>query len=229
MATDPPSVTAGPPPARPLRRDAQRNRDTLLAAARRAFAEEGLGASLEQVAKQAGLAIGTLYRHFPTRLDLVQAVFADKLGVWYGAAERAVVMDDTWEGFCFFLETMCELQSGDRGFSGLAGTRLPEVACLAGTQTRIHELGIRIVERAQEQGTLRPDVTPEDVAFVIWSVGRVSEATQDVAPEVWRRHLYLLLEGFRAGRVHPLPVPSLTPEQLYEAMARPGDLMGRTP
>ncbi|MHA5054363.1 TetR/AcrR family transcriptional regulator [Streptomyces sp. SD15] len=214
--------TENPAPARPLRRDAQRNRDALLASARACFAEHGLEAPLEQVAKRAGLAIGTLYRHFPTRLDLVQAVFAEKTAVWQAAAEKAVAMDDAWAGLCHFLETMCELQSADRGFNDLASMRLPETACLAGAQTRIHELGVRIVERAQEQGSLRPDLTPEDLAFVIWSHSRITEATHDIAPGVWRRHLYLLLDGFRADRAHPLPEPPLTPGQLYRAMTRLG-------
>ncbi|MEV0640903.1 helix-turn-helix domain-containing protein [Streptomyces sp. NPDC050619] len=207
---------------RPLRRDAQRNRDALLSAARTCLAEQGIEASLEQVAKRAGLAIGTLYRHFPTRLHLVQAVFADKLGAWREAAERAVALDDAWEGLCLFLEAMCELQVGDRGFQDLAGIRLPETACLAGAQSRIHELAVRIVERAQEQGTLRSDVTPEDLAFVIWSNARVTEATQDIAPEAWRRYLHLLLDGFRAERAHPLPQPPLSKDELYRAMLRLG-------
>ncbi|MEH0424994.1 TetR/AcrR family transcriptional regulator [Streptomyces stelliscabiei] len=219
MAIDPPSASAGnPAPVRPLRRDAQRNREALLTAARSCFAEQGMEAPLEQVAKRAGVAIGTLYRHFPTRLDLVQATFAGKLAVWREAAEKAVTMDDAWAGLCHFLETMCELQSQDRGFNDLASIRLPESACLAGAQTRIRELGVHIVERAQEQGSLRPDLTPEDLAFVIWSHSRVTEATHAIAPDAWRRHLYLLLDGFRTDRAHPLPAPPLTGEQLYRAM-----------
>ncbi|WP_230885620.1 TetR/AcrR family transcriptional regulator [Streptomyces spinoverrucosus] len=205
---------------RPLRRDAQRNRDALLSAARACLAEQGMEASLEQVAKRAGLAIGTLYRHFPTRLHLVQAVFADKIEAWREAAEKAAAMDDAWEGLCLFLETMCELQVGDRGFQDLAAIRLPETACLAGAQSRIYELAVRIVERAQEQGTLRSDITSEDLTFVIWANGSVTEATEDVAPGTWRRFLHLLLDGFRAERAHPLPQPPLSKDELYRAMLR---------
>ncbi|MFI0449211.1 TetR/AcrR family transcriptional regulator [Actinomadura sp. 6N118] len=221
MATDQPNAGQAAP-ARPLRRDAQRNRDALLAAARDCFAEHGLEAPLEQVAKRAGVAIGTLYRHFPTRLDLVQAIFAEKLAAWLRAAEKAVTMPDAWEGLCLFLETMCELQASDRGFNDLASMRLPETACLAGAQTRIHQLGVRVVERAHEQGSLRADLTPEDLAFVIWAHSRITEATHGIAPDAWRRHLHLMLDGFRAEHAHPLPVPPLTPDQLYRAMLRLG-------
>ena len=217
-----PAATPASASARPLRRDAQRNRESLLAAARAMFAEHGMQASLEQVAKRAGVAIGTLYNHFPTRLDLVQEVFAGKLATWIAAAEQALSMDNAWDGLCLFLETMCELQARDRGFNDFASIRLPKNACLAGQQTRVHDLGVRIVERAREQGRLRADLVPEDLAFVIWSHSRIIEATDGIAPHAWRRHLYLMLDGFRAERAHPLPEPPLTPEQLYRAMLRLG-------
>jgi len=217
-----PAATPASAPVRPLRRDAQRNRDSLLAAARIVFAENGMQASLEQVAKRAGVAIGTLYNHFPARLDLVQEVFAGKLATWVTAAEQALRMNDAWEGLCLFLETMCELQARDRGFNDFASIRLPEHACLAGQQARIHDLGVRIVERTREQGSLRSDLVPEDLAFVIWSHSRIIEATDGIAPHAWRRHLYLMLDGFRAESAHPLPEPPLTPEQLYRAMLRLG-------
>ncbi|MCF1595209.1 TetR/AcrR family transcriptional regulator [Streptomyces muensis] len=213
-----------PQPAadRPLRRDAQRNRDALLEAARAHFAEHGLHAPLEQIARQAQLAIGTLYRHFPTRLDLIQAVFTEKVRAWLEVAERAVAMEEAWQGFQLFAETMCALQAGDRGFADLASVRLPDSTSLEAAQTRIHDLGVEIVHRAQEQGSLRADVTPEDLAFVIWSHSRIAEATRGIAPVVWRRHLHLMLDAFRADRAHPLPEPPMTADQVYEAMVRLG-------
>src|SRR3954452_7789194 len=101
-----PTGTTASPSARPLRRDAQRNRDALLAAARAVFAEQGMMASLEQVAKRAGVCIGNLYNHLPPRLYLVQDVFAGKLATWVAAAEQALSMDNAWDGLCLFLETM---------------------------------------------------------------------------------------------------------------------------
>jgi hypothetical protein len=117
---------------------------------------------------------------------------------------------------------MCELQADDQGMNDLASMRLPLSECVAGEITRIRELARQSMQRAQEQGTLRPDVTPEDLAFVIWSHSRIIAATADVAPQTWRRHLHLMLDAFRADRVHPLPVPALTEHQLREAMTRLG-------
>jgi AcrR family transcriptional regulator len=209
---------AGPSSSPRLRRDAQSNRDVLLAAAHDHFAANGLDAPLDQIAKDAGLAIGTLYRHFPTRLDLVQALFAEKLQSWLVAVERAAALDDAWEGFVLFVEEMCQLQADDQGFNDLVSRRLPAAAGLAATQDRIVDIAAGIIRRAQEQGSLRPDLTTEDLAFVVWSQSRINQATRDVAPRAWRRHLYLLLDGFRAERAHPLPEPPLTGEQAYRAM-----------
>jgi AcrR family transcriptional regulator len=201
-----------------LRRDAQRNRETLLAAAQAHFAATGIDAPLDQIARDAGLAIGTLYRHFPTRLDLIQALFAEKLQSWLAAAERADALADAWQGFVLFIEAMCQLQADDQGFNDLVSMRLPEAAGLAATQDRIGDIATRIIRRAQEQGSLRPDLTTEDLAFVIWSQSRINQATRDVAPRAWRRHLYLMVDGFRAERAHPLPEPPMTREQAYRAM-----------
>src|SRR3984893_8254744 len=112
-----PVADAEPSSSPRLRRDAQANREALLAAAQARFAADGLDASLVQVAKDAGLAIGTLYRHFPTRLDLIQAVSAEKLQRWLQAAERADALDDAWTGFVAFIEAMCQLQANDQGFN----------------------------------------------------------------------------------------------------------------
>ncbi|MCW2904440.1 MAG: TetR family transcriptional regulator [Streptosporangiaceae bacterium] len=206
------------PPARPLRRDAQRNRDTLLAAAREAFAEEGLEAPLERIARRAGLAIGTLYRHFPSRLDLVEAIFAAKVQTWIEAGERALAMEDPWEALTFYLERVCELQAHDRGFNDLSSIRLPGSACMQRVQGRTYELSCQIVERAHRQGSLRPDVTPEDLALLIWAHSAVTEATKSIAPRAWRRHLALMLDAFRADRATPLSEPPLQPDEVQRAM-----------
>ncbi|WBB69042.1 TetR/AcrR family transcriptional regulator [Micromonospora sp. WMMD812] len=210
--------TPGGDPPKSLRRDAQRNRDAVLAAASDAFARHGLDVPLEQVARNAGVAIGTLYRHFPTRLDLIEAAFTAKLRAWIAAGERAAGAPDPWAGFREYLEAMCELQADDRGLSDLASMRLPLSDDVESQLAQIYELGKTIMERAQEQGTVRADLRPQDYAFVFWSHSRVAAATQGVAPDTWRRSLALLLDAFRAEAAHPLPAPALTEPQLRQAM-----------
>jgi AcrR family transcriptional regulator len=211
-----------PGATREPRSDARRNRDALLQAARDAFARNGLDAPLEQVARDAGVSIGTLYRHFPTRIDLVRAVFTVRLEELLEAAERAAGMPDAWAGFCQYLEARSQMQASDRAFDDLAGIRLPGSSSIDAILDRILRLGVVIVERAQRQGTLRPDITPEDLAFVTWSQGRIGQATRGIAPNAWRRHLHLILDGLRADRASPLTEPSLTRDELYQAMVRLG-------
>lgn len=205
-------------PLKPLRRDAQRNRDAILSAARVAFEEQGLDASLEGVARQAGVAIGTVYRHFPTRFALIEELFVAKFKDLLQAAEEAAAMDDSWQGFCFYLEKFCELQAGDRAFNDLVSARLPTHAISKQLDARVRELADQILRDAQRQGALRDDVTSEDIAFIIWSQAGIIQATRTVAPTAWRRHLYLMLDAFRADRAHELPDPPLTPQQLEQTL-----------
>jgi AcrR family transcriptional regulator len=209
-------------PSRPLRKDAQRNRAALIDAARSAFAKDGLDAALEGIARQAGLAIGTLYRHFPTRMDLVDAVIVEKKRAWIEAAEAAVAMEPAWDGLVFFLERVCELQAGDRAFNDIASMRFPEAPRIEAARKRAFDLSRRIVERAQAEGSLRADITSEDLAFIVWAHTRVSEATHAIDPRAWRRYLALTLYGLRATAAHPLPAPPLRPRQVLRAQLRLG-------
>jgi AcrR family transcriptional regulator len=214
--------TATPPKA--LRRDAQRNRDTIVAVARAAFAEQGLDASFEGIARQAGIAIGTLYRHFPTRLALVETLFTEKYSEWVAAGEKAVAMNDAWQAFSYYLEKFCQLQAGDRAFNDLTSVRLPTDAVFTGVHQRALELAHQIFDNAQRQGVLRDDVTTEDLAFVIWSQAGIIRATRTAAPDAWRRYLHLMLDAFRADRAHELPEPPMTPGQVEESLMDIGGL-----
>src|SRR6266540_272671 len=196
-----------PRPARPLRRDAQRNRDAIVAAARQVFCDHGLEAPLEEIARRAGVGIGTLYRRFPSRVELVDA------------AEQALAIDDPWDGFAFYLEQTCRLQAADRGLNDAMGMRFPRAATVEAVKSRLFDLVAQVVDRAQASGQLRPDLTLEDLAFVTWANTRILQAGRAAgAPDAWRRHLGFLLDGFRADRAHPLPQPPLSPRQVHRAM-----------
>ena len=202
----------------PRRRDAQERRDKLLAAAQREFAAHGVDASLEKIARDAGVAIGTLYRHFPTRLDLLMAAFKPRLQEFLDGAAKALEMDDPWEGFVCYLENLFGVQAGDRGFNDFLSRRFPGNA----DTERIHDQMCRQIEdvltRAQEAGEARPDITQADIVNLIWSNGRIIDATSATAPNAWRRYLYLMLDAYRAERAHSLPEPPMTEKQLYDAM-----------
>jgi len=206
--------------SRPPRRDRARNREALLAAARGVLAEHGLGASLQQVARDAGVAIGTLYRHFPTRDDLLVAVFADKLATVASTGEQALADPDPWAGFTRFVETLCALAADDLGFNELTSIDRPARGGAAAVRAHIHQLWQRLLTRAQEAGTVRPDLVLNDMFVLLWSQSRIIEGTYGVAPRAWRRHLHLMLDAYRADRATALPEPPLTAAQMEQATAR---------
>jgi AcrR family transcriptional regulator len=203
---------------RPQRRDAREHREKLLVAAQREFATHGVDASLEKIARDAGVAIGTLYRHFPTRLDLLMAAFQPRLEEFLDEAKKALEMDDPWEGFVYYLENLFRVQAGDRGFNDFLSRRFTDNA----ETERIHDqMCLQIADvltRAQEAGEARPDITQADIINLIWSNGRIIDATSATAPSAWRRYLYLMLDAYRAERAHSIPEPPMTSEQLYDAM-----------
>ncbi|MFE5114151.1 TetR/AcrR family transcriptional regulator [Streptomyces sp. NPDC056663] len=203
----------------PRRRDARRNREAFLASARKAFAEHGADASLERIARDAGLAIGTLYRHFPHRLDLLIAALEPQLNDFFERAEAAT-RHDPRRGFRTFLTDLCELQASDRGFSDFVCRRFPASPITEPIHDRICGLASIVLERAQDSGAVRSDVTNGDVMSLLWANSRIIEATDEAAPTAWRRHLRLLLDGFNAPATSDLVDPPLTEAQLYAAMAR---------
>ena len=207
-------MTASATSPRPLRRDAQRNRDLILAAAREAFAAEGLDVPVEDIARRAGVGMGTLYRRFPSKEDLVDAVLVDAFEQYAEAAEAALAADDAWAGFCAFLEQALALHAENRGLKDVVATHERGRERATAMRARVRPVLRRLIDRAHEQGSLRADFTPEDIPLLFWTGGRVVEATSSVAPELWRRFLGLMLDGLRASSATPLPRPPLTRTQL---------------
>lgn len=204
--------------SRPLRRDAQHNRDLLVAAARRVFAARGLDVPLEDIAKEAGVSIGTLYNRFPTRGALVEAALADKVAGMVEQAEAALTMTDPWEGFASFLARCCEVQAVDKGYNLLCARVMPDTPEIDRLKAEGHALVVRILDRARRSGQLRADFHEGDLAFVLWSTTTIIDATAATAPDAWRRHLAFLLDGLRAPAAHPLPSPPLNQDEVAAAM-----------
>ncbi|WP_217493962.1 TetR/AcrR family transcriptional regulator [Humibacillus sp. DSM 29435] len=203
---------------RPMRRDARESRNKLIAAAQAEFAAHGVEASLERIARDAGVAIGTLYRHFPTRLDLLMAALRPRLQEFVDGADKAVELDDPWDGFVAYLDNLFAVQAGDRGFNDFLSRRFP-----GNSETEhIHDVMCQqiddVLARAQKAGKARSDITRADIINLIWSNGRIIDATSTRAPTAWRRQLYLMLDAYRSERAHSIPEPPMTDDQLYDAM-----------
>ena len=203
-----------------LRRDARRNRERLVASARELFSTHGVDVSVEEITRHAGLGMGTLYRHFPTKEELIDAVLEDAFAELIDLAEEAAAEDDAWAGLIRFLEQALARNAANRGLKDVLATGRHGRERAEAMRARIRPLLRRTITRAKEQGSLRADFAPEDLPLVIWSVGRVIETTGAIAPDHWRRHLGLLLDGLRADAATPLPAPPLTRAQLDRATTR---------
>lgn len=194
------------PAPRRLRSDAERNRARVVTAAREMFAEHGVDVAMADIARHAGVSNGTLYNRFPTRQDLFEAVFVDRLETLVTLAEHAAADPDPWQGFLSYLTGMCELQASDRGFNEIAARGLRSPAAQPLRDKAAAALSHLFVN-AKDRGALRADATVDDLAFVIWGISRTVEMTRDTAPDAWRRHLALLIDGFGSTGTNPLPAP----------------------
>ncbi|NLU70284.1 TetR/AcrR family transcriptional regulator [Streptomyces sp. HNM0574] len=215
-----------------MRRDAQRNRELILAAAREIYAEQGVEAPLDAVARRAGVGNATVYRRFPDRAALIEAVFHESLGATLERGEQARAAEDAWQGLADYLEYIFEGLALDKGANDLMTTGLSGVPSLERLREHHGATVGGLMARAQEQGTMREDVTPEDLLFSLAALGRAVPATAAVVPGAWRRHLALLLDGLRTparADAGPLPAPPFTAEEFAEVMREMGDGAQRPP
>ncbi|MEU6840479.1 TetR family transcriptional regulator [Streptomyces sp. NPDC046716] len=215
-------MTGGAPGAAAhRRRDARRNRELIVEAAREVFREQGLTAPLDVVARRAGVGNATLYRHFARRADLVDAVFRDQLSGTMAAGDEARAADDAWAGLTGYLEVVFTVLAADRGTNDLMTTSLEGVAALEAVHAHNHRTLDELLRRGQTQGSVRPDVVVEDVLFALAALGRAVPAlTAATTAEAWRRPLALLLAGLRpAPSELPLPASALTAGQLNATLA----------
>jgi AcrR family transcriptional regulator len=199
--------TAGPETPteteRPQRADARRNHERVLAAARECMARDGLDAQMDDIARTAGVGVGTVYRHFPTKDELVRGLAADRFGRLAELATEALGAERPWEGFCGFVRASGRIQAEDRALSEVLTSR-PETMREAAEGVGMLALVGRLMERAQASGELRGDARPEDVPmFMCGLAGACSNPL--TVPE---RYVDIMLDGLRAPGNTPLsPAP----------------------
>jgi AcrR family transcriptional regulator len=212
-------ASAGPGGPQRLRADAERNRIAILASAREVFAEQGLEASLEEIAMRAGVGIATLYRRFPDREQLVAAALIDKVTQYADAAEQALAERDPWTGFVNFIAHICELQAEDRGLSDLLSMALHADDHVEQLRKRANKQVLELIERAKAAGRLRADFVGEDLLLLLIASAAVAQATCQDAPDAWRRFAALAVEAFGRRDAAELP-PAPSAEQMSRAMRR---------
>ena len=183
---------------RALRADAQRNLELILEAAAEAFAEKGHEACVADIAQRAGVGQATLFRRFETKDDLIAAVFKRKLGQMLEAAEADGEQPRAWDGLCEFMATAMEMQMRDRGFFQASAERLmanPEILQLK--QQLVAE-STELVARAHAEGSLRKDISAEDIPALCCAAAQAGKMAPMVGPDAAKRYLQIVTDGMRA-------------------------------
>ena len=185
---------------RPLRQDAERNRQRILEAAGRLIADRGLDISHDEIAREANVGVGTVYRRFPTRERLFDALYHRELDAMVAIAEDAGKIADPLQGLRQFLERSFEQQAANRGLRELLIGHSGTTDLARSAQSRIGPIVGDLVERAKKEGKLHPAIHPTDTAMIPVMINAVIRASRDVDPDQWRRWLAILLEGMSVGR-----------------------------
>ena len=206
--------------ARNLRKDAAVNRERLLSAASELFAEHGLNVTLNDIAHHAGVGVGTAYRRFANKEEVIDALFEQRLQAVADVAQQALDDPDAWNGLLMFLERALHMRHGDRGLNEIMNNRLLGDVRVAEARDRIAPIITELVEKAKRQGVVRPDLDQSDLIFMQLALSAIIEATRDAAPDLYRRYLTLFLDGLRTDRATftPLPAPPLSADDTHRAM-----------
>jgi AcrR family transcriptional regulator len=204
---------------RPLRRDAERNRLRILQAARELFAARGLDVTLDDIARQAGVGVGTVYRRYPSREHLVEALFSAELDDVIGWGQEALADPDAWNGLTRFIERASALLVADRGLQDVMFSRTYGQDHVARGRARIVPMVETLIERCHAEGVIRSDVVGADLGFIQFMLAALIEYSEEVRPGLWRRYLTILLDGLRPAP-GSLPVAAPGVEVLEEIQTR---------
>ncbi len=205
---------------KPLRADAERNRRRIVDAARELFASRGIDITLDDVAAHAKVGVGTVYRRFSCKEELIDGVFEQRLEDMLASAEESLLVEDPWDGLVMFLTKLFEGISADKGLGDVVlGT---DEGCngIARMRERIDPFVERIVTRAKDSGRLRADVEVNDLFPLIGMVNAASEFMSCVEPANWKRYFAIVMDGLRADSgMSALPGRALTTDEITAAKA----------
>jgi AcrR family transcriptional regulator len=180
------------------RADARRNAERLVAAARAALAEDGLGVTTRDLARRAGVGLGTLYRQIPSLDQLLAAILCDAIAEMTAEATRALDDPDPWQGFARFAETFVQLRAMSCGLRDALSTDHDHDDAIDAEVARLRRAVEELVRHAQQAGVLRPDIDWRDVPFVLANAIPADHTIGIPAqPDQWRRSLTIILDGLR--------------------------------
>ncbi|HZO05455.1 MAG TPA: helix-turn-helix domain-containing protein [Solirubrobacterales bacterium] len=198
---------------KPLRRDAEENRQRLLAAAREVFAEQGLEATMDDVAERAGVGVGTAYRRFANKEELIDALFGERIGELAVIMERANAAEDPWQGIVTYLEETVALSAGDKGLREVMLSSPHGHDFVDAARERLEPQIETLLARAHGAGVLRPGIESTDLVMIVLMLAQISDYGHDRDDPPWRRFLTLALDGIRPTSAGALPGQALSPEE----------------
>jgi len=211
------------------RADARRNRERILEAGYAIFAEVGVDAQMSDIAEAAGLGVATLYRNFPTKEALVNAMVHDRLARCAEVAREAARHEDPWQALVHCFQFIANLQLENRVLSQFIAGRIAGSDDLVTQRDAMYEAVGEIVARAHASGVLRQDANVSDVRMALVACARVSSSESVLAQRLVRRYVSIVLDGFRAPGREPLEGPPLTIDESEEAFRDgPGQNDGST-
>ncbi len=204
---------------RPVRKDVARNRALLLRAADEVFAARGVDATLDEIAKHAGVGVATAYRHFENKQALLEALFEDRMNRVLDLLRHTEQIDDPREALEHFLYGVGEMQAADRGLRESLGAD-HGVRKAEEIRDQLEPHVERLIRQAQEAGVVRPEFELTDVPVLLWMTSAVSDYTGGISPTLWRRYLDFLLDGIAGAGVPRRTVtePPLDLERVEQAM-----------
>jgi len=203
---------------RALRSDAERNRRLVLEAATQAFAHEGLDVGMAEIARRAGVGNATVFRRFPSKDALIEAIVDEKIAELLAAAERAAEIEDPWDSLVDMLEKTAALQARDHGFFQATEEFMLRHPDLLRRHRPVFEAVDRLVVRAQAAGVVRDDVTTLDLLGLVKGSVVCLPPSRDLRDDGWRRYLSIVLDALRPEAATPLPVPPVTYEEIEAAL-----------
>ena len=208
---------------KPLRKDAERNRRLILDAASDLFAQRGLCVTLNEIARHAGVGVGTVYRRFPDKTQLIDELFEERVAELVAVLERAAEDPDPFNGLTTFLTEANELQAKDFALRDIVLNTPDGLERSRRTRDRLTPLGAQLIERAEQAGQLRPGIGTPDIAIIQLMLSSVIEAARDVDRDLWRRYLEIILQGLRADPTPPAPLshPAIDPDIIQKVMSTP--------
>jgi AcrR family transcriptional regulator len=198
---------------RTLRSDARDNRERILAAARVAFATDGLDVPMREIARRAQVGVATVYRRFPTKEALLAEAFAEQMALCSTVVQEGLAAADPWRGFCLVVEKLMAVHALDRGFSRAFTSQLPAAAdYFTADRDRTLRLLLELVRRAKETGDLRADFVLEDVVLALMANEGIRAESPELRVAASRRFAALMIQSFQATPVSaPLPPPVRLP------------------